>query len=126
MQRNGYEIIVLKPTHVFRSFLSVLQPNIDWPSLDRFLKDTTAYTLKKSHTNDALLKQIEYHYQEMLHHEVTKWVGEEVRERIRISFFDFLRFFKFEIHTQVMLMESATRFDRFYECDMHSQCIQLQ
>ena len=107
MQRNECEIIVLKPTQLFRLFLKVLRPDINWSNLSLFQQDATAYSIKKSYSDDALIEQMEYHYLAMMRHEVIKWLGDDVGAVIKISFFDFLRFFKFEIHTDVMVMDSS-------------------
>ena len=98
MQKNEYEIIVLKPTPFFRLFLSVLRPDMDWPSVRYFQHEVTAYRFNKSNSEDVLLAQIEQHFMDMCRHELTKWLGTELSAMIKISFFDFLRFFKFEQH----------------------------
>ncbi len=105
MQKNDYEIIVLKPTSLFLLFLSALRPDIEWPSVSLFQKDATAYSLKKCHSEDGFIAQLEAHRLQMLRHEISRWVGEEASHILRISFFDFLRFFKFERHAEWMVIE---------------------
>ena len=105
MQKNDHEIIVLKPTRRFLSFLVAQRPEMQWPELPLFQKDTTAYTLPRHETDDALLYEVEKNFPEMLRHEVSRWLGEDAGEKIKGSFFDFLCFFKFELHTQLVRLQ---------------------
>ena len=105
MQTHEHEIIVLKPTRRFLSFLVDQRPDMHWPELPLFQKDTTAYTLPRHESDDALLYEVEKRFPEMFRHEVVRWLGEDAGEKIKGSFFDFLCFFKFELHTQLVCLQ---------------------
>lgn len=102
MQESEHEIIVLKPTKRFLSFLLNIRPDVEWLDIQSFQKDTTAYTLPRHHSDDELLEEIEKHFPEMFQHEVARWLGEDASKKVKSSFFDFLCFFKFELHTQMV------------------------
>ena len=105
MRQYDREIIVLKPTHRFLSFLVDQRPDFQWPALNSFQKDPTAYTFPRHDTDDALLYEMEKHFPEMFRHEVARWLGEDASEAIEGSFFDFLCFFKFELHSQCVCLQ---------------------
>jgi hypothetical protein len=105
MQKVAHEIIVLKPTRRFLSFLVENRPDMQWPELPLFQKDTTAYTLPCHESDDDLLEEVERNYPRMFEHEVSRWLGEEAGQKIKGSFFDFLCFFKFELHTQLIKLQ---------------------
>lgn len=98
MQRNEYQIIVLKPTPLFRLFLSALRPDMDWPSVCFFQHEVTAYRFDAFESEDVFIAHMERHFLDMCRHELAKWIGKDLSAIIKISFFDFLRFFKFEQH----------------------------
>ena len=105
MQTVDHEIIVLKPTSRFLSFLVELRPDLRWPELVSFQKDTTAYTLRRHVTDDDLLEEMLLNFPRMFQHEIARWLGEEASSQITGSFFDFLCFFKFELHTQLVRLQ---------------------
>jgi len=107
MQHEQWEILILKPTTGFISFLEQRLPDFDMPSLSSMQVDNTAYTFKKQSTEEATLDEVAKHYQNMFQFEITRWVGECEFERIGASFLDFLCCFKFEFHTQIVLMEPS-------------------
>lgn len=104
MQESAQEIIVLKPTKRFLSFLLNQRSDVEWLDLQSFQKNTTAYTLPRHQTDEALLNEIEKHFPEMFQHEVARWLGEDASLKVKSSFFDFLCFFKFELHTQMVCL----------------------
>jgi hypothetical protein len=107
MQRSPWEIIILKPTQVFLSFLAEQLPETVLPSLQLLQTNTTAYTIRKQEDDEATLDEIERHFPFMFHHEICRWLGEDSQHEIEASFLDFLCCFKFELHSQIVLMEPS-------------------
>lgn len=105
MQPSQWEIIILKPTAVFLSFLASQLPDSELPSLSLLRTDNTAYVIKKQSNDEKTLDEIECHFSTMFHHEIGRWLGEAARNEIEGSFLDFLCCFKFELHSQIVLME---------------------
>ena len=107
MQQSQWEIIILKPTQVFLSFLASQLPDVELPDLRLLQTDTTAYAIRKQEDDEATLDEIERHFPAMFRHEICRWLGDEARNEIEGSFLDFLCCFKFEMHSQIVLMESS-------------------
>lgn len=107
MQQNQWEILILKPTTVFRSFLESQLPEVDLPALKQMQVDNTAYAIRKCDSEEETLDEIERHFTTMFRHEICRWLGEEARSEIEGSFLDFLCCFKFEMHSQIVLMEPS-------------------
>jgi len=107
MQHSQWEIVILKPTQVFRSFLASQLPDIDIPNLSLLQTDTTAYVIRKHDDDEATLDELERHFTTMFRHEISRWLGEDARNKIEGSFLDFLCCFKFELHSQIVLMEPS-------------------
>ncbi len=105
MQACQQEIIILKPTKRFLSFLSAFRSDIEWVDFSLPKEETTAYTFPKHETDDALLNELERRFPQMFQHEIARWLGDEAGSRIKGSFFDFLCFFKFELHTQLVCLQ---------------------
>tara|TARA_Y100000588_G_C14235714_1_gene917210 strand:- start:1372 stop:2025 length:654 start_codon:yes stop_codon:yes gene_type:complete len=105
MEQSQWEVVILKPTYVFRSFLEAQLPDIEIPELDKLQRDSTAYTIKKHDCEEASLDELERNYAMMFRHEVSRWLGQEAAENLKASFLDFLCCFKFEMHSQIVLME---------------------
>lgn len=106
MQQKSYEIVVLKPTAVFLSFLASQLPETRLPDLRLLQIDNTAYVLPKKNSDEATLDEIEKHFSKMFHHEISRWVGDQVYTELETNFLDFLCCFKFELHNHIILMES--------------------
>jgi len=109
MQHSQWEIIILKPTKVFLSFLASQLPDVDLPDLSLLQTDTTAYAIRKQVDDEATLDEIERHFSFMFRHEICRWLGDDARNKIEGSFLDFLCCFKFELHSQIVLMESSIK-----------------
>ena len=107
MDRSQWEIIILKPTSVFLSFLAAQHPDVVIPEQSLAETDNTAYVIRRQPSEEATLDEIERHFPLMFRHEITRWLGANVRSDIESSFLDFLCCFKFELHSQVVLMESS-------------------
>ncbi|QEY50804.1 hypothetical protein [Legionella longbeachae] len=107
MRQSQYEIVVLKPTAAFLSFLTSTLPGIKLPDLRLLQIDNTAYAFEKHHADKPILDQIEEHFSIMFGHEVFRWLGDRVQNQININFLDFLCCFKFELHHHILLMEPA-------------------
>lgn len=107
MDRSQWEIIILKPTSVFLSFLAAQHPNVDLPEQRLAETDSTAYVIRRQPSEEATLDEIERHFPLMFRHEISRWLGADVRSDIESSFLDFLCCFKFELHSQVVLMEPS-------------------
>lgn len=107
MQPSQWEIIILKPTPVFLSFLASQLPEVDLPSIRLMQRDNTAYVIAKQANDEDTLNEIERHFTTMFRHEICRWLGNDARNEIEGSFLDFLCCFKFELHSQIVLMESS-------------------
>jgi hypothetical protein len=116
MQQCHREIVILKPTSVFLSFLGAQAPGIELPSLEILQADTTAYTIMKQDGEEETLDEIERHFSNMFRHEINRWLGGKAHNPIEGSFLDFLCCFKFEMHSQIVLMESAVEAGRMLIC----------
>ena len=109
MQPSQWEVIILKPTPVFLSFLASQLPDIDMPELSLLQTDCTAYVIAKQPNDDETLNQIERHFATMFKHEIARFLGEDARNEIEGSFLDFLCCFRFELHSQIVLMEPSIK-----------------
>ncbi|WP_133128248.1 hypothetical protein [Legionella nagasakiensis] len=107
MQPSQWEVVILKPTSVFQSFLASQLSDIELPALKVLQTDTTAYTIRKHDNEEATLDEIERHFSSMFQHEISRWLGKDARNEIEGSFLDFLCCFKFELHSQIVLMEPS-------------------
>lgn len=107
MEQNQWEVIILKPTNVFLSFLSAQLSDIDLPNLSLLQTDTTAYLFHKQPSEEATLDEIERHFPEIFRHEISRSLGQHAYNKIEGSFLDFLCCFKFELHSQIVLMEPS-------------------
>ena len=68
MPQNESDVIILKPTSAFLTFLSAQFPDLEVPEKAAVHRDTTAYTLKKQATDDLMLDEIERHFPQMFRH----------------------------------------------------------
>lgn len=109
MDRSQWEIIILKPTSVFLSFLAAQHPDVDLPEQSLAETDSTAYVIRRQPSEEATLDEIERHFPKMFRHEISRWLGPNVHSEIENSFLDFLCCFKFELHSQVVLMEPSMK-----------------
>ncbi|MCH9756013.1 MAG: hypothetical protein K0U37_02315 [Gammaproteobacteria bacterium] len=107
MQQAQREVILLKPTPAFLSFLAGQLPETALPDLNLLQTDTTAYTLPLHETDDALLDTLESHFLWMFQYEIKRWLGDKALLNLNASFLDFLCCFKFEIHSHIVLLESS-------------------
>lgn len=107
MHQRQSEIMVLKPTIVFLSFLASQLPEYELPSLKALQMDSTAYVIPKHQSDDATLDEIQKHFSTMFRHEICRWLGKNARNEIESSFLDFLCCFKFELHSHIILMEPS-------------------
>lgn len=117
MQPSQWEVVILKPTTVFLSFLaSQLPEDIELPDLNVLQSDTTAYVIPRHDDEEATLDEIEKHFPTMFRHEISRWLGKDVRHDIEGSFLDFLCCFKFEMHAQIVLMEPTIQDGKMLVC----------
>jgi len=107
MKQSEWDVVILKPTRVFLSFLAAQVGDENLPDIKYLQSDKTAYVIHKCETEEETLDEIEKNYKTMFHHEISRWLGEEAANDIESSFLDFLCCFKFELHSQIVLMESA-------------------
>lgn len=105
MQPSEWEIIILKPTPVFLSFLASQLPGVELPEFRLLRTDNTAYVIAKQKNDEETFNEIERHFTTMFRHEISRWLGKDARNEIEGSFLDFLCCFKFELHSQIVLME---------------------
>ena len=107
MVQSQWEIVILKPTFVFLSFLSAHFPDLQLPELKDLQSDTTAYAIEAQDSDEATLDEIERHFTIMFQHEINRCLGYQPDKEIDASFLDFLCCFKFELHSQIILMDPA-------------------
>ena len=105
MKQDRWEIIILKPTPSFLSFLRDNFKNLDLPDLNLLHADPTAYAMLKQINDDETLNEIERHFPKIFYNEISRWFGDSIANNIECSFLDFLCCFKFELHSQIVLME---------------------
>ena len=107
MQQNGSDVVILKPTAQFLSFLDAQLPDIELPDMRILRTDHTAYTIAKRDDDEAILDEIEHNFSFMFRHEVARLLGKDLYDTIDASFLDFLCCFKFELHSHTLVMESS-------------------
>lgn len=107
MQHNESDIIILKPTSTFLLFLAEQLPDIDLSNVGTLQTNHTAYSFTKHDSDEETLAEVEYHYRTMFRHEITRVLGEHAADQIECTFLDFLCCFKFELHSQIIVMESS-------------------
>lgn len=107
MTDNQWEVLILKPTPVFLSFISDQLPEIALPDFNRLQADTTAYLLPRQANEEEMLGTIETNFYDMFKHELSRWMDKEMGAAVVGSFFDFLCCFKFESHSQIVLLEET-------------------
>lgn len=107
MQQYQREIIFLKPTSALLSFLAHQFPKVILPDLNSIQINTTAYSIPVHETDDALLDTIEYYFSYMFHYELERLLGSNAALGIKATFLDFLCCFKFEVHSNIVLLEPS-------------------
>ncbi len=107
MQQNETDVIILKPTSAFLSFLAAQQPDIELPDIKALRTNHTAYTIAKCDSDEATLDEVDRHFPAMFRHEICRLLGESACNHFEGSFLDFLMCFKFEQHSQIVLMEPS-------------------
>lgn len=107
MRQKLYELVILKPTAVFLSFLAAQLPETKFPDLRLLQIDNTVYALPKHDSDENTLDEIEKHFSKMFRHEISRWLGDSVRHEIETNFLDFLCCFKMEFHNHIILMEPS-------------------
>lgn len=107
MPQNQSDVIILKPTSSFLSFLSAHFPDAILPDKATLHRDLTAYTLPQQVSEEGTLMEIERHFLRMFQHEARRVLGTQATHDIDVTFLDFLCCFKFELHSNVVLMESS-------------------
>ena len=107
MHQNESDVIILKPTSSFLSFLAAQQPDIDLPDMKALRTNHTAYTIAKCDSDEATLDEVERHFPAMFRHEICRLLGENACNHFEGSFLDFLMSFKFELHSQIVVMEPS-------------------
>jgi hypothetical protein len=106
MKQGNKEVVILKPTSVFLSFLAAqATEEVPLPDLATLQTNTTAYTIQRQDSEEETLDEIERHFSTMFQYEINRWLGVHARRDFEGSFLDFLCCFKFEMHAQLVLME---------------------
>ena len=105
MQPNQWEIIVLKPSPTFLSFIASQLPHLTLPEYRMLQTDNTGYVLQQQGSDEELLDEIERQYPKIFKYEIQRWLGLQIEQDIKVSFLDFLCCFKFDLHTHILLME---------------------
>src|SRR3990167_5175968 len=104
---NQSDVVILKPTAVFMSFLTTEFPDAVIPDLSELKADSTAYTIFKHDSYEATLQEVERHFPAMFKHEIYRAIGAQIAHDVEVSFLDFLCCFKCEVHSQIVVMESS-------------------
>lgn len=108
MKPNKWIILVLKPTKAFISFLKAQLPaDIELPDLQLLQSDSTAYVLQNQACDEDMLDEIERQFPRMFSNEISRWLGEDAKNKIEGTFLDFLCCFKFELHSNMIVLETA-------------------
>ncbi|MCX7114421.1 MAG: hypothetical protein NTW08_00675 [Gammaproteobacteria bacterium] len=105
MQPNQWEIIVLKPSPAFLSFIGSQLPELTLPEYRLLQTDNTGYVLQQQGSDEELLDEIERQYPKIFKYEIERWFGLHIEQDIKASFLDFLCCFKFDLHSHILLME---------------------
>jgi hypothetical protein len=107
MEQGLSEIVVLRPTQVFLSFLASQLPEKSIPTFQSLQTDNTAFVIKKHPTNEGTLEELERLYSKMFRYEISRWLGSDARNEIEKSFLDFLCCFKLEFHAHLIMLEPS-------------------
>lgn len=107
MQPSQWEIVVLKPSPAFLSFIASQLPEAALPEIRLLQTDNTGYVFQRQNSDEELLDEIERQYPRMFKYEIERWLGAQVYKDVSASFLDFLCCFKFEIHSNLLLMEDS-------------------
>lgn len=107
MQHKESDVIILKATPSFLSFLAEQQPEIELPDFRFLKKNSTAYAINKCATDEETFNEIESHFPAMFRHEICRLLGENACNYFEATFLDFLMCFKFEQHSQIVVMEPS-------------------
>lgn len=107
MPQNELSILILKPTKNFIALISAQFP--DFYDSDSSLPclNNMAYSIPKCHDDESVLNVLENFYPLIFQHELNRLVGNKVSERIDATFFDFLCCFKFELYSDVVMMDTT-------------------
>lgn len=106
MSQTKLSVLILKPTENFLGWIASQFPDVELPRLAAIQQDNTAYSIPRYIDNESFLETIETFYPLMLRHESSRLLGQVLSSHLTGSFFDFLCCFRFELHTEVMMMES--------------------
>jgi hypothetical protein len=109
MIENESDIVVLKPTPTFLSFIDAQLPDLYLPDIRSLRTNRTAYSLPKKHDEEETFYEIERHFLQMFQNEVNRVIGHDVNGLIEASFLDFLCCFKFDVHSNIILMEPSIK-----------------
>lgn len=101
------DIVILKTMPAFLSFLAAQQPELELPDIRSLRTNHTAYTIAKCDSDEATLNEVERHFPAMFRHEICRLLGENAGDHFEASFLDFLMCFKFELHSQIVVMEPS-------------------
>lgn len=112
MDNELYEVVILRPTVVFLSFLISQLGEDKLASFKLIETDCTAYLIKKCATNEDSLNVLEPYYTKMFRHELVRWLGTEARNPIEKNALDFLCCFKLEFHSHLIVLESSIQHAR--------------
>lgn len=107
MLPSHWEVLILKPTSMFLSFLSSQLPDLELPNLRSLQSDCTAYVIRKQKDDEETLNEIERHFAFIFKYEIHRCLGRKAFQSIEGSFLDFLCCFKFELHSQLIILEET-------------------
>lgn len=107
MLHRESDVIILKTMPSFLSFLAAQQPDLDLPDIKALRTNHTAYTIAKCDSDEATLDEVERHFPAMFRHEICRLLGDKACNHFEGSFLDFLMCFKFELHSQIVVMEPS-------------------
>lgn len=109
MSHNDLSILILKPTPAFLAFVAMQLPDYELPDISELQQDNTAYSIRRYEDDEATLSELQRLYPYIFQYEISRLLGTAQTLEAEISFVEFLSCFKFEIHSQIMLMESSIK-----------------
>lgn len=102
MQHLPVEVVILRPTTVFLTFLSVQLANNFKIDLKLLNTDCSAYIIPKHQSEENTLKEIETKFPIMFRYEIARWLGFDARNNIENNYLDFTCCFRMQFHSHII------------------------
>ncbi len=108
--------IILKPTPFFVSFITEQLPDFEEVIQLEQGADNTAYTIPICDSDEDLFEHLERLYPYMFRYEVTRLFGKALADKLSADFLDFLCCFKFDVHSQPLMLGTSLKDRRQLVC----------